>query len=180
MKEDILKLRQEGKTYDEIQEILGCSKSTISYHCSEQSKENTRNRNKIRKQNVLIRKFSNFTCRAKSLGKKKSEKFQIRSKDGKLKFTAKLKTFTWQSALEKLKQNPFCYLTGEPLDLENLSNIAFDHILPVSKGGDNSIENLGFCTIIANQSKTSMTPEQYVDLCKKVLIHHGYTITKVG
>ena len=34
MKEKILKLRQEGKSYNEIRRILGCSKGTISYHCS--------------------------------------------------------------------------------------------------------------------------------------------------
>lgn len=34
MKDDILKLRESGKTYDEISKILDCSKSTISYHCS--------------------------------------------------------------------------------------------------------------------------------------------------
>ena len=34
MKEKIIKLRNEGKTYNEIKEILKCSKSTISYHCS--------------------------------------------------------------------------------------------------------------------------------------------------
>ncbi len=34
MKDKIIKLRKEGKTYNEIKKILGCSKSTISYHCS--------------------------------------------------------------------------------------------------------------------------------------------------
>mgnify|MGYP003402983197 CR=1 FL=1 len=34
MKDQILKLRREGKTYNEIKEITGCSKSTISYYCS--------------------------------------------------------------------------------------------------------------------------------------------------
>jgi DNA-binding CsgD family transcriptional regulator len=33
MKNEILKLRREGFTYDEIVKKLGCSKSTISYHC---------------------------------------------------------------------------------------------------------------------------------------------------
>lgn len=33
MKKEILKLRGLGKTYSEISEILGCSKSTISHHC---------------------------------------------------------------------------------------------------------------------------------------------------
>lgn len=34
MKDEILKLRKEGKSYNEIKEILKCSKGTISYHCS--------------------------------------------------------------------------------------------------------------------------------------------------
>jgi|TARA_R110000824_G_scaffold156963_2_gene330350 predicted transcriptional regulator len=34
MKDDILKLRKSGLTYDEIVKKLGCSKSTISYHCN--------------------------------------------------------------------------------------------------------------------------------------------------
>lgn len=39
-KHEILKLRSEGKTYNEIRNILSCSKSTISFHCStEESKE---------------------------------------------------------------------------------------------------------------------------------------------
>lgn len=33
MVQDILKLRQEGKSYNEISKILGCNKSLISYHC---------------------------------------------------------------------------------------------------------------------------------------------------
>jgi DNA-binding CsgD family transcriptional regulator len=34
LKEKILKLRSENKTYDEIKNLLGCSKATISYHCT--------------------------------------------------------------------------------------------------------------------------------------------------
>ena len=33
MKEQILNLRKEGKSYNEIKKILNCSKSTISYYC---------------------------------------------------------------------------------------------------------------------------------------------------
>ena len=38
-KQEILKLRAEGKTYDEIQQALGCSKSTISFHCGTRRRE---------------------------------------------------------------------------------------------------------------------------------------------
>ena len=33
MKDEILRLRKEGKTYNDISKILNCSKGTISYHC---------------------------------------------------------------------------------------------------------------------------------------------------
>ena len=39
MKDEILKLRSEGKTYSEIKKELGCSKSTISYYCGKGQKE---------------------------------------------------------------------------------------------------------------------------------------------
>ena len=34
-RDEILRLRAEGKTYNEIQAELGCSKGTIAYHCGE-------------------------------------------------------------------------------------------------------------------------------------------------
>ncbi len=34
LKENILSLRNEGKTYNEIIKVLGCTKSTISFHCN--------------------------------------------------------------------------------------------------------------------------------------------------
>lgn len=39
MKNEILKLRSEGKSYNEIKNILGCAKSTISYHCTKIKKD---------------------------------------------------------------------------------------------------------------------------------------------
>jgi len=45
MKEKILRLRSEGKTYNEIQKELNCAKSTISYHCSINGKENKEKHN---------------------------------------------------------------------------------------------------------------------------------------
>lgn len=33
LKEQIIELRQQRKSYNEISKILGCSKATISYHC---------------------------------------------------------------------------------------------------------------------------------------------------
>ena len=50
MKEKILELRAKGKTYQEIVQIIGCSKASVSYHCSEKVRQNFRDyRNKNRK-----------------------------------------------------------------------------------------------------------------------------------
>jgi transposase len=43
-KENILKLRNEGKSYRQIQEILACSKGTIAYHLGSGQKEKTHKR----------------------------------------------------------------------------------------------------------------------------------------
>ena len=52
-KENILRLRSEGKSYRQIQAILGCSKGTIAYHLGPGQKEKTLNRSKdIRVANV--------------------------------------------------------------------------------------------------------------------------------
>ncbi len=51
MKDEILKLRSEGKSYKFIQRTLGCALSTISYHCSPdvKQKSDARNAARIRK-----------------------------------------------------------------------------------------------------------------------------------
>ena len=47
LKEKIIKLREQGKTYNQIKKELNCSKGTISYHCSQiTNNEKIRNTNK--------------------------------------------------------------------------------------------------------------------------------------
>jgi transcriptional regulator len=53
VKEQILALKQEGKSHNEIVAILGCSKASVSYHCSEKVKQSYRTwRNKNRKKSI--------------------------------------------------------------------------------------------------------------------------------
>lgn len=49
MKEDILRLRLEGKTYNQIKDELGCSLSTISYYCNPVQKDKTMERQRDRR-----------------------------------------------------------------------------------------------------------------------------------
>jgi predicted transcriptional regulator len=53
-KEDIVRLRSEGKTYREIQESLGCSKGTISYHLGDGQKRKTGERSQKRRTEIRL------------------------------------------------------------------------------------------------------------------------------
>ena len=64
-KEDILRLRAEGKTYNQIVEILGCSKGTIAYHLSDDVKTNYNTRRRKYRDNITkhIREYKeNIGC----------------------------------------------------------------------------------------------------------------------
>lgn len=51
IKEQILALRAEGKSYKQIEALIGCSRGTISYHCSEDGRKNGARRLRDRRSN---------------------------------------------------------------------------------------------------------------------------------
>ncbi len=179
MKDQILKLRQEGKTYNEIKSILGCSKGTISYYLGKNQKEKTDERRKRRRTNTLIRKTDSFIHRKNIRNNNESiRKFQKRDNKskGKLNLTMK-KSFTWKDVIEKFGENTNCYLSGESINLYE-NNYSLDHIIPSSRGGDNSIDNLGITHKIVNIMKSDLTVDELMEWCIKILNHNGYKISK--
>ncbi len=188
MKEKILQLRSEGKTYNEIVDIVGCSKSTISYHCGDGQKEKSINRKKQnrKKQHPILRKIENFKAR-KSL-KNKTEKFQCRvSKNNFLKENGSCYTsmknieinFYPNDVINKFGIDPKCCLSGRQIDWEDGSTYELDHIIPVSLGGDNSLENLQILNKEINRAKCNLTDEEFLQLCKEVLEYQGYKVEKL-
>jgi 5-methylcytosine-specific restriction endonuclease McrA len=188
LKQKILKLREKGLTYDQIADELGCSKSTISYHLnSEQKEKSLKRQRKRRKSNPLIKKLEVFKAQKKQRKKQKHStlpldnilykrvwEFSYNKKTGE-----KMKSdFNVNDVKEKIGDNPTCYLTGDEIDLSKTRSYEFDHIIPRSRGGDNSLENLGICTRQANQAKRDMTPDEFLYFCKKVLENNGYIVTK--
>lgn len=155
MKEEILRLRQEGKTYTQIQDILGCSRGTISYHCGEGQKEKT----KIR--------TANSRRSIKSIVLRKIDLFLNRNTFNRLEYTRR--SHIHEEMYNKIISNPVCYITGERIDLSDPSSYSLDHINPYYLSQDNSVENLGLTTKDANQSKCHLTLQQYVELCRKVV-----------
>ena len=175
-KENIIKLRSEGKTYAEIKQILGCSTGTIAYHCGEGQREKYAETRKKSRKRPLVKnklKLDNFqTILKKKTIKSGSERFSCIEE-------YVTPSFKYQDVINKFGENPICYLTGRKLSWVYSSDLSFDRVTPRSKGGDNSIENLGICCKDANMSKTYLSLEEYLNLCKEVLENFGYSVSKI-
>ena len=86
--------------------------------------------------------------------------------------------FTIDDVISKFGLNPRCYITGRLIDINKPKTYNFDHKIPTSRGGNNNIDNLGICTILANQAKFNMTPDELFNFCREVLEYQGYGVTK--
>jgi transcriptional regulator len=189
MKEEILKLRKKGKTYKEIVNKLGCAKSTIAYHCNPDYNKSSKKRRAELKRSKIDRKVDNFRNTKGNKTFLTSEKVddyeKIKSRIGTkiCNFQRKYskhsnKKFCTKDIIKMIEENPYCYLTGDKIDISYPSGFALDHKLPACRGGSNELDNLGICTLISNQSKSYQTVDEYIELCKKVLINFGYKISK--
>lgn len=74
----------------------------------------------------------------------------------------------WKKLKEKLiAQNYECVYTKEKL-IPGV-NAGLDHIIPVSKGGEKSIENVQWVLRKINMMKTDMDHDEFINMCKLVL-----------
>jgi len=173
MKNAILKLRAEGLSYAEICNQLSCSKSIISYYCNNTTKIKTRAATKrLRQNNTLTQKVTVFKSRGITT---KTKDFKRRDKANTQNSKEKFLFFA-SDVIQKIGDNPICYLTGRKIDLTSSSSYQFDHIIPHSKGGANSLDNLGLTCKAANLAKHNLTLEEFISLCSEVLNHHGYKV----
>jgi 5-methylcytosine-specific restriction endonuclease McrA len=188
-KNKILELRSQGRSYKYIKNALGCSKGTISFHCGVGQKEKSRARkNKRRKANPLQFKIHRFCS---TINKKINEHHNL-SKQNEVnneKIIKRLRIkvarffqkkdmtygeimFSAKDLLEKIGNNPSCYLTGVPIDLNKPRSYHLDHIVPRSRGGDDSLNNCNIACREANQAKGDLLVSEFVELCKKVIKHN--------
>jgi 5-methylcytosine-specific restriction endonuclease McrA len=190
LKDKILALRSQNKSYGEIQKILGCSKGTICFHCGSGQKLKNAIRTKVNrsKAHPFQSKSQSFSYSKYKIPKKKPQRYKD---DKKLylkiyKFSKRFKGNTnknyimipVQDIINKFSENPVCYLTGELINIYKPKTYEFDHKIPASRGGDNSLNNLGICTKVANQAKKDLTPDEFINLCKQVLEYNGFEVNK--
>lgn len=176
--QQILNLFQSGKSYNQISAILNCSKGTVAYHCGKNQKTKAKLRcSNFRQKHPIIIKLNNFLNEKPTILTRKTLPNKIERIIYKRIHTfqkGQKMTITVQEVMDKLGDTPKCYLTGKNININEPKTYHFDHIIPISKGGQNTIENLGVCTKEANLAKSAMTHEEFLDLCKSVLLHHGY------
>lgn len=183
LQQQILSLRKEGLSMCEIAKQLHCSKGTVSYNLRSEQRLRTQRRNIKRGWlNAFNKRLYRFKKRISHIYNRpinKDWKMKLRSSTSNFqRHTTTM--FGYKDVLKKYDNSTIiiCYLTGDVIDLTK-DNFAFDHIIPISKGGKSTLDNLGITTYEANAAKNDKTEEEFVELCKKVLIHHGYKVEKL-
>lgn len=180
LKQKILKLRKQGYSYNKIVDELDCAKSTVSYHLGEGQRNKTVQRQrKYRKENPLNTKRVRFlqktdkavsntsTSNNTNLKEILNRKLQKFSRNYKNEGTNYM--FSYKELKEHIGDDPKCYLTGKKIDLYDASSYSLDHIIPRSKGGDNSLKNCGLATREANQAKSDQNLEDFINFCQAVV-----------
>lgn len=160
MKEEILRLRSQGYSYNQIVAELKCSKGTVSYYCGEGQREKTTHRTKVRRaDDALIKKTAEFKYH-------RNKTYEDQT----------VYDFNVQDVKNKIGANPVCYMTGRAIDLTDSSSYHLDHRVSRAKGGGNSLDNLEIACKDANFAKRDMSYEEFVDLCRDVVRYHDKEI----
>lgn len=190
IKEDILRLREMGLSYRKIEKRLGCSKGTISYHCGEGQKDKTMAATRKRRLCPLRTKMEAFIHSRKKetqntflevfaptnhcLNVKIHQFAKIGSRSTKHEGYSFM--FNLKDLKEKIGDDPRCYWTGRKIDLTSRRSYHLDHLVPRSRGGDNSLDNCVLACREANLGKSEFLGEEYVQTSCEVAVHRGKEI----
>lgn len=182
----IIALRQKQLTYTQIIKVLKCSRSTVSYALRKRTRMLAKQSNA--NMPVHYKRIQNkiYTFKNPTTRKTPLPIWYLNSTSRQISKAISTKAHTFQRRMafnykdvhKKYGDHFSCALTGRPLKFNEPQTYEYDHIMPHSRGGDNSLSNLQILCPEANQAKGMMTDEEFKDLCKEVIIHAGYKIYK--
>ena len=185
LNKQIKALRQKGYTFNQIAKKLQCSKSTVSYAL----RKKTRDVVKLKQENMLLYKkhiFNKIYTFHHSTSAVKKQHWYINKTPRQISKAISTKASTFQKPMifnykdvyAKYGDHFPCALTGRPIDFNKPNTYEYDHIIPTSRGGDNTLNNLQIVCPEVNRAKQNLTDDEFIDLCKEVVIHGGHKIYK--
>ena len=186
LNKQIIALRKKGLSFNQIAKQLKCSKSTVSYALRKKTRQKSKEKNAeypnhLKKLNSKIYSFTNPKISTQTKAAwyiNNSPRQNTKAISDKANRFQRSMTFNYKDVHEKYGDHFPCALTGRPLEFNEPQTYEYDHILPTSRGGDNSIDNLQLLCPEANKAKGMMTDDEFKDLCREVIIHAGYKIYK--
>ena len=182
----IIALRQKRYTYTQIIKVLKCSRSTVSYALRKKTRLLAKQNNDNRPLHYKRIQNKIYTFKSPKTRKTPLPIWYLNPTPKQITKSISTKAHTFQRKMafnykdvhKKYGDHFPCALTGRPLKFNEPHTYEYDHIMPHSRGGDNSLSNLQILCPEANQAKGMMTDDEFKDLCKEVIIHAGYKIYK--
>jgi 5-methylcytosine-specific restriction endonuclease McrA len=169
-----------------IAKVVNCNRARISQLRNKEqyaAKQKQIHQSKLNDLEYIVRRRITQFCRDRRRKKRKwSEVKSFRQMISKRinGFTrGEKQMFHFDELMEKIGDNPRCAMTGRTINLQNRKSWQLDHIIPSSKGGDDTLENCQLVCTEANQSKANMTEQEHLNLCREILEHHGFVVTRV-
>jgi 5-methylcytosine-specific restriction endonuclease McrA len=188
LKEKILELKSKGLSQSEIVEKLGCAKSTVCWHFNPEKQlkkaqdrkkkipdyeiKNCRNVSRFfcsKTENKQPRKIKDLTfSQAHVKNRERLKNFSKHYKSNTMEQKTKIKYVKEKYNITESNTTFTCRYTAKILDWTRPEEYQYDHIIPRSRGGKNTLENLQIISKEANQAKGDMTHEEFVNFIKLV------------
>ncbi len=186
LNKEIIALRQKQCSFRQIAKQLNCSISTVSYALRKKTRDKAKKKfddipSYIRKIRKKIYSFKNPRIPKNEKPAwyiSKSPRQISKSISAKASRFQRTMTFNYKDVHAKFGDHFPCALTGRPIDFNKPETYEYDHIQPLSRGGDNTLSNLQILCPEANQAKGRLTDQEFIELCKEVVIHTGHRIYK--
>ena len=185
LNKQIIALREKGLSYNQIAKKLNCAKSTVSYALSPKTRRLAKEKQarlprheKLLRHRIYAFKNTTHTTTQPPWYISQTPRQISKAITNKSYTFQRTMTFNYKDVYAKYGDHFPCALTGRPIDFNKPHTYEYDHILPTSRGGDNTLSNMQIVCPEVNRAKQNLTDDEFLELCKEVVIHHGHKIYK--